>query len=140
MRFRAGNSLAYTYYMTECDLWAGPTNSQGYGIMKVKYDGVWHTKNAHRAIYEAYNSIADGLVVDHLCRNRLCIRVDHLEAVSNHENVLRGNSGKHMAQRTHCPKGHEYTADNTIALKNGSRECRQCRSSWRRNYYLKYAK
>lgn len=27
---------------------------------------------------------------------------------------------------THCLRGHEYTTENTITKKNGTRQCRQC--------------
>jgi hypothetical protein len=43
-----------------------------------------------------------------------------------------------MSLRTHCPAGHEYTAENTIILKkarkDGSighkRQCRACKKAW----------
>lgn len=37
-------------------------------------------------------------------------------------------NGRHpMANRTHCPQGHEYTLDNTHLTKNGGRRvCRTC--------------
>ena len=35
--------------------------------------------------------------------------------------------GKAMALRTHCPRGHEYTKENTYLQRKGSRECKSCR-------------
>ena len=32
----------------------------------------------------------------------------------------------HNAQKTHCPRGHEYNAENTIKGKVGGRQCRAC--------------
>lgn len=32
----------------------------------------------------------------------------------------------HNAVKTHCPKGHEYTPENTIIRPNGTRACRTC--------------
>lgn len=29
--------------------------------------------------------------------------------------------------RTHCPRSHEYTPENTYVAPDGSRECRECR-------------
>ena len=39
------------------------------------------------------------------------------------------------ARRTQCPKGHPYSAENTIRPKRGGRQCRECaREGWRRAY------
>src|SRR5437868_94079 len=70
-------------------------------------------KSVHRLAHRlAYSSIKGeiplGLVVDHLCRNTLCVNPDHLEAVTQRENVLR-----HTRTITHCPKGHPYSVENT---------------------------
>ena len=78
----------------------------------------------HRWSYEFhYGAIQDGLVIDHLCRTPRCVRPDHLEPVTNAENVRRKN-----ASITHCPQGHEYTPENTYVRPNGppKRQCRAC--------------
>ena len=37
---------------------------------------------------------------------------------------------------THCPHGHEYTAENTYRDPNGKRSCRECkRADYRRRYW-----
>lgn len=49
---------------------------------------------AHRAYWEATNGpVPEGLDLDHLCRNRLCVNLDHLEPVTRLENILRGDLG-----------------------------------------------
>jgi DNA-directed RNA polymerase specialized sigma subunit len=51
--------------------------------------------SAHRYFYEKYvGKIPNGMVIDHLCRNRKCINPKHLEAVSQSINVMRGLQGK----------------------------------------------
>ncbi len=75
-----------------CYLWQGSKMSRtGYGVLKV--DG--RRIGAHRHFYEvAHGPIPDGLVIDHLCRNPLCVNPSHLEAVTDAVNVRRGSSPK----------------------------------------------
>lgn len=89
---------------------------------------------AHRYGYEQLvGPIPDGLVLDHLCRNRGCVNPDHLQPVTQQENTLRGfGPAAMLAARTHCDKGHEFTPENTTPRANGGRLCRQCERAWRR--------
>ncbi len=64
--------------------------------------------------------IPEGLEIDHLCRVRNCINPEHLEAVTQRENFLRG-----IAVKTHCKRGHEYSAENT-RVYHRARHCRLC--------------
>ena len=90
----------------------------------------------HRVVYEnLVGAIPEGLSLDHLCRIKRCINPAHLEPVTHAENVRRGNAGVYNSLKTHCPKGHEYTEENThIGRKNNSvlRGCRTCRNTARK--------
>src|SRR5664280_1482186 len=45
---------------------------------------------AHRVAYEqVHGEIEEGLEIDHLCGQRNCLRIDHLEAVDRRENLRR---------------------------------------------------
>lgn len=41
-----------------------------------------------------------------------------------HDKIRNGHD--HQKNKTHCPRGHEYTPENTGLLKSGGRRCRQC--------------
>ena len=107
----------------DCWLWTKSLSKSGYGVMGIG------SKNfrAHRLSYELYvGPIPDGLELDHLCSVRNCVNPAHLEAVTHRENVLRGNApSAKNSRKTHCLRGHEFTAENTIAIKTG-RACRAC--------------
>lgn len=85
------------------------------------------TLYAHRVSYAlAYGEVPEGLQIDHLCRVRHCLAPEHLEAVTQQENGLRGESGKWQQAKTHCPRGHPYSGDNLYVRPDGGRSCRQC--------------
>src|ERR1041384_578825 len=90
----------------DCWLWKGWT-AKGYGMIKVAGRGV----GAHRVSYELFvGPIPDGFEPDHLCKNTMCVRPDHLEPVTHQENVLRGSSpAATHAQQLTCVQGHPFT-------------------------------
>lgn len=82
---------------------------------------------SHRFAYEAQvGPIPDGMVIDHLCKNRACQNARHMEPVTNRANIQRGEVGGHLRAKTHCPKGHPYSGENLYVTKTGSRHCREC--------------
>lgn len=108
-----------------CWRWTGATMANGYGVFTVTSTALGRRSNilAHRWAYEhIHGAIPAGLEIDHLCRTRNCVRIDHLEAVTHGENQRR------MAQaQTHCRRaGHEYTPENTLISSKGARFCREC--------------
>jgi hypothetical protein len=103
-----------------CWDWHGSLDRDGYGKAS--------SRLAHRVVYEALKGpVEDGLVIDHLCRNRVCCNPRHMEIVSNAENILRGSSWSAVnARKTHCPQGHPYDEENTYLTRLGKRQCRSC--------------
>lgn len=72
--------------------------------------------------------IADGMTLDHLCRNPACVNPAHLEPVSQRENNLRAPTSVTSinSAKTHCKHGHPYDAANTYHMPGGGRDCRKC--------------
>jgi hypothetical protein len=109
-----------------CILWLGCTNKLGYGRIGVHGS----QKQAHRVSFLASGkTIPPGMMLDHLCRTPGCINPDHLEPVTNAENGRRGKKG---ILKTHCARGHPWTADY-IEQRGKWRRCKVCaRESVRR--------
>lgn len=121
-----------------CWVWTGGKISTGYGLFHP-------TKGthalAHRYSYELMvGPIPEGLHIDHLCRNPVCVSPRHLEPVTPGENTRRGLSiSTFNALKTHCPAGHAYTPENTYRSpsKPNGRRCRQCQRDYDRKPHRK---
>ncbi|KKN02548.1 hypothetical protein LCGC14_1116570 [marine sediment metagenome] len=112
----------------DCWNWLGNMYSGGYGVF-------WNhgQVRAHRYAYELHRGpIPEGLQIDHLCRNRIYVNPDHMEAVTQKVNMMRGigPAARHAAA-THCPQGHPYDLFNTYITVEGWRKCRTCHRDWR---------
>jgi hypothetical protein len=100
-----------------CILWTGLLNEDGYGKRG--------SRLAHRVAYEEQvGPIPEGLEMDHLCRVRNCVNVQHLEPVTHQENCRRGIHWS--SKKTHCPKGHPLDYH-----WRGKRLCSTCRRTTR---------
>lgn len=125
----------------DCWNWKAGLN-QGYGVFLTPTIGrKW---GAHRFAYETVvGPLPDGLVIDHRCHSdavargectggddcphRRCVNPDHLEPVTVRENTMRGAGPTSInAKKTHCPRGHEFTLENTGYEPSGGRKCRRC--------------
>lgn len=115
----------------ECWVWNACRDRHGYGMFGVGGRAGGNAR-AHRVSYElSVGPIPDGLVIDHLCRNRACVNPQHLEPVTMRTNILRGEAASALRESkaaiTHCPAGHPYSPENTIYRKGtGWRRCREC--------------
>jgi hypothetical protein len=103
----------------DCLEWTGMTDRSGYGRISVsgrKY-------LVHRLAWSlVYGEIPPKMDIDHMCRNIVCIRVDHLRPLTPSAN----RSMNKNSLRTACPRGHPYDAENTYRTPDNHRRCREC--------------
>lgn len=103
----------------DCWLWTGRPTAQGYGA--IHWGGRHIT--AHRLSVEIHSGpIQDGLQVDHVCRNRLCVRPEHLRVVTDGENKqnlgVYANSSTGVRGVSYYPKRGKFLA---YAQRGGKR-------------------
>lgn len=115
---------------TGCWEWHTGRDTNGYGIYILR----GKQSRAHRVSYEEYiGPIPEGLVLDHLCRNRSCVNPQHLEPVTVLENARRGS----IPNSKYCRNDlHEMTAENVIR-RGGFRHCRACEKARLQRYAKK---
>lgn len=107
-----------------CLEFTGAKTAGGYGHFNVGNK----MQSAHRFNWERLKGpVPSGLVLDHLCRNRSCVNVNHLRPCTNRENIIAPGSlhNKTKREKSQCPKGHQYCHENTYRYKGG-RHCRKC--------------
>jgi hypothetical protein len=118
--------IAQVEEVGDCYLWTGSTTGKGYayyGLLKPT------TQVLHRRLWLEHRGHLDAKdYLDHRCRHRNCINLDHCEPTTNRENVLRGvGPSAQNFLKEFCPKNHPYDDENTYTLPNGARGCRECR-------------
>lgn len=106
-----------------CWIWTACTNNEGYGVFSLDAK----SQKAHRLAYTwLVGEIPQGAVLDHTCRVRNCVNPEHLEAVSDKTNILRGNGmWRKRLEQTHCVRGHLLSGSN-IRYEKNKRRCKTC--------------
>jgi len=110
-----------------CWLWTGG-QSHGYGNFMIRREGGGYAQvQAHRFAYrQLVGPVPAGLVLDHLCRNKRCVRPQHLQPVTQQVNVQRGAAA---AWSPACRRGHVFSPENTYINPAGYRVCKTCRQA-----------
>ena len=119
----------------DCWMFVASGNRWGYG--QFWYKGKFIASHRFSYLLE-HGELPEGKDIHHLCRNRRCVRPDHLEALTKKEHNKRWRNlepaieatRKRYAERTECSKGHILTDDNTRYYTNTKgyieRRCRTC--------------
>lgn len=92
------------YNGTECHEWIACKDRDGYGLFRSNKQSA---ARAHRWIYEYYNGpIVENLLVDHICRNKVCVNILHLRVVTPQINAIENNIGPAAinANKSRCPR------------------------------------
>jgi hypothetical protein len=106
----------------ECWWWEGSHSKRtGYGAFWYEDENVGAHVMACHLFFGTPIHRPRSEAIDHLCRNKLCVRPSHLDPTTMATNVNRAP----WSQVTECPHGHQYTVENTYMYR-GIRHCRRC--------------
>lgn len=114
---------------SRCWIWTGGRGGKGRPSQRY---GQFKGGRAHRIAFTLERgTIPAGLVLDHLCRRRVCVNPEHLEPVTHAVNILRGNGFAGVNARKKCCKhGHRLVGGNLLVGTGRPgkrrRSCRAC--------------
>lgn len=91
---------------TGCHLWQGPTSGstgRGAGYPRMTVDGGTMAVHIVQYVLE-HGPVPPRKQIDHTCRNRLCVRLSHLEMVTHKQNQKRRDAARRAGEIT-CQVG-----------------------------------
>jgi hypothetical protein len=128
-----------------CWLWTGSRAGRGKRTSKARYGHMaFHGRSvgAHRIAYALLvGPLLDGMEIDHLCGNTLCVRPDHLEQVTGAENARRSGPTRGRMASGVCRLGHPIQGRNLLIVRRSDRPggirkvCRECQNARYRARY-----
>jgi hypothetical protein len=101
----------------ECLVWTGNINVHGYP--RLNLDGKLFL--VHRLVKTLADAKSNyGFHVHHVCRNKRCVRAEHLRVLD-----IVKHAHEHSKPQETCPRGHTMR-DAYIRPDNRGRQCREC--------------
>ena len=109
---------AGTNYTEDDDCWVSNYSTGSHGYAQVgwfnRVDGRGMT-TAHRASWKYhYGDDPGDMTVDHLCRNRRCVRPDHLRLLGNRDNARMNSAAGHYPLEWSCHRNHPAERRSTV--------------------------
>lgn len=115
-----------------CFYWRGRKSPKGYARLYINGEDY---RVSRLIVAIKFNlSIRGSFVAMHSCDYTTCTNEEHLKPGTQLDNIndciAKGryntaSRGKNNSIKTHCPKGHEYTLENT-RMQGTSRHCKIC--------------
>lgn len=109
----------------------GGRNQRGYRLVVLQSpDGKAVCRSVHRLVAAAFiGPLPEGMQTRHLDGDKNNNSVLNLSYCTPSQNILDqvAHGSHYYANRTHCPREHPYTPDNTYVIPStGGRMCRTC--------------
>lgn len=117
--------------------------NNGYMVVMLSKHGAYRPRLVHRLILKAFAGVpADDLECRHLNGDPKDNRIENLRWGTRSENSIdQVNHGTHRnTRKTHCKRGHEFTAETTGTNKRGARLCLICRKRTWDEWYARNKK
>lgn len=106
-----------------------PQSNGKYCIAGFTVNGVHATKSLHVVVAKAFlGERPEGMVIRHLNSDPTDNRIENLAYGTPKENIADSLAAgtNYASNKTHCPRGHEYSGENLRVTNNGNRRCRAC--------------
>jgi HNH endonuclease len=109
----------------DCLVFVGHRNHDGYG--RLRYHG--KLVMAHRLAWAIIRGpIPTGYEIDHICKNRACVNILHLQSITGHQHTVQSNQERWGVFHKHSGPEHEIRR-----TRAGHPYCISCR---RKKYRL----